>query len=226
MKPVLYWAQTAERFLPPGLDPRNRPGPQRARAEGTTVEFPGRATYPSFLLQQGELGLEIGATASPPASTRPTCATSRPSRPWSGSPSSSSSGRTEGVQGPQRASTCRPCSTTPRSILRDSGIAHPRRDRAPPMIALDALDAQLDLGLGDVAFDFRASATRSTRGMHWSSDERQWLRMDGGRGAGAGPPVSPRPPSPAPSPVAHRHLRRRPPDRAPPNGPATFSGAP
>jgi uncharacterized protein (TIGR03545 family) len=183
LKPVLYWAQTAERYLPPGLDPRNRPGPSRARAEGTTVEFPGRATYPSFLLQQGELGLEIGgeglAAGQYTADLRNL--TSQPT--LVGRPIELIVGRTEGVQGPAglRLSAVLDHTT---ELLRDS-VSLDLDGIGLPMLALDALDARLDLGLGDVAFDLLRVGEEIDARLHWSSDNVQWLRMDGG-GAGAG----------------------------------------
>lgn len=65
LRPVLYWLQLAEEYLPPGLDPRRRAGPSRARLAGTTVTFPEREALPTFLLAFGELSLAIGgATAA------------------------------------------------------------------------------------------------------------------------------------------------------------------
>ncbi len=58
---ALYYARVAERYVPPGLQPWNRPGPRRTRLSGTTVEFPKMKEYPRFLLRQGELDLATGS---------------------------------------------------------------------------------------------------------------------------------------------------------------------
>jgi uncharacterized protein (TIGR03545 family) len=60
VEPVLYWLRLAEQHLPPGLDPRRYRGPDRPRRAGTTVEFPDATSDPRFLLEYGELGLELG----------------------------------------------------------------------------------------------------------------------------------------------------------------------
>jgi uncharacterized protein (TIGR03545 family) len=59
VQPVLYWLRLAEEYLPPGIDPRRYRGPDRPRRAGTTVEFPDAASDPRFLLEYGELGLEL-----------------------------------------------------------------------------------------------------------------------------------------------------------------------
>jgi len=59
IKPVLYWLRLAEEYLPPGLDPRRRAGPQRPRRAGTTVEFPQQGGKPRFLLEHGDASLEL-----------------------------------------------------------------------------------------------------------------------------------------------------------------------
>jgi len=45
--------------MPPGLLPRQDPGPKRLRAAGTTVRFPKERTWPGFLLQVGQLDFRI-----------------------------------------------------------------------------------------------------------------------------------------------------------------------
>lgn len=57
---VLYWAELAQGYLPPGLERQFKPGPQRVRANGTDVLFPKETVYPDFLLRLGELALTLG----------------------------------------------------------------------------------------------------------------------------------------------------------------------
>lgn len=63
-KQAVYWAELAQKYMPPGLLPRPRPGPQRLRASGTTIEFPKERDYPQFLLEAGTLDLVIGGTSA------------------------------------------------------------------------------------------------------------------------------------------------------------------
>jgi uncharacterized protein (TIGR03545 family) len=58
---ALYYARIAQKYVPPGLQPWNRPGPKRTRLAGTTVEFPKEKEYPRFLLRQGDIELATGA---------------------------------------------------------------------------------------------------------------------------------------------------------------------
>lgn len=52
---ALYWAQLARHYMPPGLLPREDPGPDRLRASGSTVRFPKEKEWPSFLVQLGQI---------------------------------------------------------------------------------------------------------------------------------------------------------------------------
>jgi len=58
---ALYYARILQRYVPPGLQPWNRPGPARVRMAGTSVEFPKEKAYPRFLLRKGEVDLAAGA---------------------------------------------------------------------------------------------------------------------------------------------------------------------
>jgi uncharacterized protein (TIGR03545 family) len=57
---ALYAARIVQRYVPPGLQPWNRPGPKRTRLAGTTVEFPKLQEYPRFLLKKGMIDLAAG----------------------------------------------------------------------------------------------------------------------------------------------------------------------
>lgn len=58
---AVYWAELAQRHLPPGLRPDTRPAPKRLRMDGTTVRFPRERAYPSFLLRQAALNVSFDA---------------------------------------------------------------------------------------------------------------------------------------------------------------------
>jgi uncharacterized protein (TIGR03545 family) len=57
---ALYYTELARHYMPPGLLPREDPGPQRLRASGKTIRFPKEREWPKFLLQAGQLDLAIG----------------------------------------------------------------------------------------------------------------------------------------------------------------------
>jgi len=59
-KSMLRYVQTAEEFVPAGLNPRRMRGPERARASGTSFTYPKAPEFPKFLLQRGVASLAIG----------------------------------------------------------------------------------------------------------------------------------------------------------------------
>jgi len=63
---ALYWAQLGRQYLPPGLRPRETPGPRRARRAGTDVQFPRERAWPGFLLREGELSFTLAPESEAP----------------------------------------------------------------------------------------------------------------------------------------------------------------
>jgi uncharacterized protein (TIGR03545 family) len=61
-KQAVYWAELAQKYMPPGLLPRPQPGPRRLRASGSTIQFPKAEELPQFLLQQGSIDFTIGGS--------------------------------------------------------------------------------------------------------------------------------------------------------------------
>ncbi|HEX3232659.1 MAG TPA: hypothetical protein VHR41_00585, partial [Gemmatimonadales bacterium] len=57
---ALYWTELARHYMPPGLLPREDPGPQRLRAAGKTIGFPKEHTWPAFLVQLAQIDFAIG----------------------------------------------------------------------------------------------------------------------------------------------------------------------
>jgi uncharacterized protein (TIGR03545 family) len=56
---ALYWAELARHYMPPGLLPREDPGPKRLRASGKTVRFPKEHEWPGFLVEMGQVDFSI-----------------------------------------------------------------------------------------------------------------------------------------------------------------------
>jgi uncharacterized protein (TIGR03545 family) len=57
---ALYYTELARKYMPPGLLPKEDPGPERLRAAGVNVRFPKEHDWPKFLVQLGKVDLEIG----------------------------------------------------------------------------------------------------------------------------------------------------------------------
>lgn len=176
MKPVLYWAQQAERFLPPGLDPRRRPGPQRARAEGTTFDFRRGAEWPGFLIQEGNLGMALGGTG-PAAGTytaRLQDLTTAPA--LLGRPMELSLAREEAAQGPGRVSLLAVLDHTG-DVLRDSAELS-IQGFGLPRIPIEAFGGGLDLGQGNATFSASRVGDRIQATLRWVTDDVSWIAAD------------------------------------------------
>lgn len=61
---ALYWTSLARKYAPPGLLPRQQPGPTRLRRSGTTVRFPLAEDLPGLLVKHAELALSAGGAQS------------------------------------------------------------------------------------------------------------------------------------------------------------------
>jgi len=63
---VLYYAQLARRYMPPGLLPRASTGPSRLRRAGEDVRFPKEHALPAFLLRSAELSFLLHPASAQP----------------------------------------------------------------------------------------------------------------------------------------------------------------
>ena len=175
VRPVLYWAQVAERFVPPGLDPRNRPGPKRARHPGTDVTFPGQSMYPSFLLRHGEIDITLGGTGAAAGAysavvqgltTQPTVY---------GRPTQVRVARAEGVAGPDAV----------RAHATLNHVAVPMSDSLTlgadgvtlPTFELAALGARLVLGEGDTRLALGRQGDQFAGSIGWDATSVGWERL-------------------------------------------------
>lgn len=188
LKPVLYWAQRAERVLPPGLDPRRRPGPQRARAEGTTYSFRQGAEWPAFLLQQGDLGVILGGTGLAAGSYTGQLRNLTSAPALLGEPMVLTLGREEGVRGPGSVSLLAILDHTT-EVIRDS-VDLSLQGLGLPSIPIEAFGGRLDLGQGQAAFNVARSGELIAARMRWVTDDVSWMELGAGAadqpgGAGA-----------------------------------------
>ena len=176
VRPLLYWAQVAERFIPAGLDPRNRPGPMRARHPGTDVIFPGRSMYPSFLLRHGEIDLTLGGTG-PAAGAYSAVVQGLTTEPTVyGRPTELRVGRAADASGADAVTAYvildHVTSHTSDSLaLEANGITLPTFELAP-------LGARLALGEGTTRLSLVREGDRFAGSIGWDARSVGWERLD------------------------------------------------
>lgn len=60
---ALYWTTLARRYAPPGLLPKESPGPKRLRRAGTTIHFAAARGYPRFWLRRADMNVVVSGGA-------------------------------------------------------------------------------------------------------------------------------------------------------------------
>jgi uncharacterized protein (TIGR03545 family) len=173
--PVLSWLALAQEYLPPGLDPRRRAGPQRARRAGTTVDFPAQGGYPRFTLAFGEIGLEIEGSGAGAGLYQAQIRGLSTGPALYGEPLVLAAARTGGAAGPDAVRL---------NVLLDH-VTENVRDSVSlslagvplPSVSLPALGARLDLGRGvtDLAFSRRGDSVSGR--WFWRSPRVSWERL-------------------------------------------------
>jgi uncharacterized protein (TIGR03545 family) len=174
-KPLLYWVGRAERFLPPGLDPRRYPGPKRPRRSGVTKTFPEPQGEPKFLLELAELGFQIGGSGAAAGEYvgEVVGLTSEPA--IYGRPLTVDFGRTGARAGPRDTRLTAVLDRTTGEI-RDSAVAT-LAGISLPRIDLRALGARLDLNRGSTNLWFSRSGASMNGRWTWTSDSVSWSRL-------------------------------------------------
>jgi len=175
MERVLYWLGQAERFLPPGLNPRRMAGSDRARMAGTTVEFPDEYGDPNFLIESADADLEIGGAggAAGNYAARLTGFTNQPA--VYGEPMQFSVERTGGAVGPSDVSVSALMDHVGDNI-RDS-LAARVQGITLPSIDLNALGASLNMSGGSSELVLSRAGDSLSGSLKWSSSSVEWTRI-------------------------------------------------
>lgn len=184
VKPVLYWIGVAEEYLPPGLDPRRRLGPRRARAPGTTVEFPREREYPQFLLRYAEADLALGGAGIEAGQYQARLAGLTTQPTLYGRPLQLVAQRAGGRAGPENVRvflqmdhTRRPVSDSADAVLTGLNL---------PSIPLPQVGAMLRLGEGTTRINLGRSGERLAGRLFLRTGKPVWERSDTARVATQG----------------------------------------
>jgi uncharacterized protein (TIGR03545 family) len=167
---ALFYARVAQKYVPPGLQPWNRPGPKRTRMDGTSVEFPKEREYPRFLLKQGDIDLALGSAGQQKFAASVSGITSQPS--LYGRPATLSARGRLGGETPvsiDLAAMSRHFGQSPKDSLvaMVSGVNL-------PSIALPGLPFAVDPGRSTLGFAFSLAGDRLAGAWEVAADQAAW----------------------------------------------------
>lgn len=175
IRPLLYWTKVAERYVPSGLDPRRRPGPQRLRMAGEDVSFPGVGALPKFTLAFGEATLELGGTgvSAGAYAARLTGLSSAPR--LHGAPLRVTASRTAAAVGPTDLSVDAVADRTGESP--NDSVRVNVAGISLPSLEIPGLNATLDLGTGTSRLSFERTGGAITGSWQWRAASANWTRQ-------------------------------------------------
>jgi uncharacterized protein (TIGR03545 family) len=169
---VVYWAELAQRYMPPGLRPRAREGPERMRAAGATIAFPRARQLPDFHLQSGDLDFALAEGAARGSYVgRVTDLTTTPAlvgRPLRFSARRDAAGTAVGAL--QVSGTIDHSAGRMRDSVRAVGSAI-----ALPSFALPGLPLRVEPGKGTSQLDFLRNGNRIAARWIIRSSDVEWL---------------------------------------------------
>ncbi|MCZ6857322.1 MAG: TIGR03545 family protein [Gemmatimonadetes bacterium] len=180
IQPVLYWARMAERYVPPGLDPRRRPGPSRARRAGSDVEFPTERGYAGLTIAFAEIDLRLEGEGASAGAYRVHIEDFSSEPSVHGRPIRISVSRTEAGSGPD-AVHLEAVLDHVTSAIRDS--VNLRITGFPlPAVTLPGIGAHMDLGAGVNQLSLVRIGDTVAGQWLWSSSQVSWDRASMGSG--------------------------------------------
>ncbi|UCG87200.1 MAG: hypothetical protein JSW71_01245 [Gemmatimonadota bacterium] len=177
LEPVLYWVNQAERYLPPGLNPRRYPGPKRPRRAGVTVTFPKRDAIPKFLVESADADLAIGGegVAAGAYAAALSGVTTEPA--IYGQPLRAMVQRSGATVGPTDIRVNLALDHTG-SVISDSGSAY--LNGIPlPQFALAGSRVNVDLGTGSTELSLARTGDSLVGQWTWRSNQVRWSRGGG-----------------------------------------------
>ena len=176
LKPMLYWLNLAEQYLPPGLDARRQRGPDRVRASGTTVRFPRAHELPAFLLVYAGADAEVGGEGAAAGRYAATVTGLTTAPALYGRPTRFAAQRVAAAAGPRSGSIVAILNHVS-APLKDSIVAA-LDGVGLPTVALPAAGATLALGSGAVQMRLARTGENIEGSMTWRSNNVRWVRSD------------------------------------------------
>ncbi|MBI2073277.1 MAG: TIGR03545 family protein [Gemmatimonadetes bacterium] len=176
LKPMLYWLNLAEQYLPPGLEARRQRGPDRVRASGTTARFPRVRELPAFLLVYAGADAEVGGEGAAAGRYAATITGLTTAPALYGRPTRFAAQRAAAVAGPRTGNMVAILNHVSAPIT-DSIVAA-LDGVALPTVGLAAAGATLALGSGAVRVWLARAGDNVEGSMAWSSNNVRWAPSD------------------------------------------------
>ena len=180
IQPVLYWAQMLDRYLRPGLDPRQRAGPARARLSGSSVEFPMEHGLAGLTVAFAEIEMQLAGDGAAAGNYRVEIVDYSSAPSIHGRPVRIAASRTDAGSGPDAVELVAVLNHVRREIrdslsLRIAGVGL-------PSVTLPGIGSRMDLGQGVNELVLARTGDSIAGRWLWNASQVSWDRGSIGSG--------------------------------------------